>query len=184
MRSPASPSMPRLASRSDSTSQNGQPVRPYRHHVPQRQHDSNRRRPGSTPTSCAMAGRDPQTGQYRRSQRSSLRHPANASTSGPRDAVSVSQPRHRGSPGRTGAMPSSLSSQLTTRRGASESALNSSLRARASSAAAAAGQSSSPPGARPAPPPTDRRSTSLRLTSDLVGSVTPASMARAALRAT
>ena len=41
-------------------------------------------RPGSTPTSCAIAGAEPQVGQWFRSQRSSSRQPSNAFTTGRR----------------------------------------------------------------------------------------------------
>ena len=90
---PASPSMERLASFRSSFSQNGQPVRLYRQRVPQQPHERSRIRPGSEPTSWAIAGGEPHVGHVARSQRSSSRHAAKDVTTGARCRAIAVQPR-------------------------------------------------------------------------------------------
>ena len=64
----------------------------YRQRVLQQPQERSRKRPGSTPTSWAIAGRDPHVGQYLRSHRSSSRQPSKAFTRGAEEPCS-SRPR-------------------------------------------------------------------------------------------
>ena len=116
MRRPGSSSMVTLASRCASVSQNGQPVRLNCQRVPQQPHESRRLRPGSAPTSWAIAGRDPHVGQYRRSHRSSSRQPSKAFTTGRRNRAIAVHARYRNSPGNAGVSVSSPSRKSTMRR--------------------------------------------------------------------